>query len=79
MNDQMELTAEFVQIGKKYGFTIKPCGESQKLAATGADCSGCMTTKTYEDAIGSHLVAAIHQGHRGLDDSLPGVLLNDFS
>ncbi|MER1993581.1 MAG: DUF1848 domain-containing protein [Eubacteriales bacterium] len=40
----------FVEIGKQYGMTIRPCGEGNELASYGADCSGCMTKATYEQA-----------------------------
>ena len=53
---QIELTRAFVEIAARYGITVKPCGESRELAKTGADCSGCMTVKTFEQAIGHHLV-----------------------
>lgn len=56
MDDQMRLTAAFVDIGKQYGMTIKPCAESKALEAVGADCSGCMTVKTFEKAIGQNLI-----------------------
>ena len=35
--------------------TIKPCGENKSLEALGADCSGCMTVRTFETAIGQNL------------------------
>ena len=54
-SDQLRLTETFVEIGRKYGIRIKPCGENQRLETTGADCSGCMTVKTYETAIGQNL------------------------
>lgn len=53
--DQKILTAAFVEIGKQYGMVIKPCGESRSLEALGADCSGCMTIRTFETAIGQNL------------------------
>lgn len=52
---QLSLTEAFVQIGAEYGMTIKPCGESKILETVGADCSGCMTQKTFETAIGQNL------------------------
>ena len=55
LDDQLKLTEAFVRIGGKYGFTIKPCGESKELEAVGADCSGCMTIRTFETAIGQNL------------------------
>ena len=55
MDDQITLTKAFVEIGIEHGLTIKPCGESRRLEAYGADCSGCMTEKTFEDAIGQRL------------------------
>jgi hypothetical protein len=54
-NDQKAITSAFVEIGKKYDLTIKPCGESSSLAALGADCAGCMAVKTFETAIGQNL------------------------
>ena len=55
MKDQLTLTAAFVGIGKKHNMVIKPCGESRSLEALGADCSGCMTVRTFETAIGQNL------------------------
>ncbi|MCR5135866.1 MAG: DUF1848 domain-containing protein [Oscillospiraceae bacterium] len=57
MDDQVRLTASLVEIGRRYGMTIKPCGESKALEALGADCSGCMTVKTFETALGQNLNA----------------------
>ena len=45
----------FVEIGKQYGMTIRPCGEGNELASVGADCSGCMTIATYEQALHQRL------------------------
>ena len=41
----------FAGIAGRYGMTIKPCGEGDDLARFGADCSGCMTVRTYEQAL----------------------------
>jgi len=54
--DQIRLTKAFVEIGRQYDMTIKPCAESKSLEAVGADCSGCMTVKTFETAIGQNLI-----------------------
>ena len=56
MSAQLALTKAFVEIARKYDLTIKPCGESPALASVGADCSGCMTQKVFEDAIGQNLL-----------------------
>ncbi len=53
--DRIALGKEFIRIGKKYGMTIRPCAEGDELAAYGADCSGCMTVKTFETALHSKL------------------------
>ncbi len=45
----------FTEIASRYGMTVKPCGEGNELARFGADCSGCMTVQTYEQAIRRHL------------------------
>lgn len=52
---QMDLTASLVKIAARHGMIIKPCGEDKRLAITGADCSGCMTQKTFEKAIGQNI------------------------
>ena len=52
---QLHLTEAFVKIGRQYGITIKPCGENSALENVGADCSGCMTTRTFEAAIGQNM------------------------
>ncbi|MBR3242640.1 MAG: DUF1848 domain-containing protein [Parasporobacterium sp.] len=62
--DQKTITSSFVKIGKDYGLTIKPCGESPSFAALGADCSGCMTVKTFETAIGKNLVVPPNPNNR---------------
>ena len=55
MKDQLKLTSAFVEIGNRYGMTIRPCAESRELESVGADCSGCMTVRTFETAIGANL------------------------
>ena len=52
---QMDLTSSLVKIAARHGMIIKPCGEDRRLAITGADCSGCMTQKTFEMAIGQNM------------------------
>jgi len=53
---QLSMTKEIVQIASHYNMTVKPCGESSALASVGADCSGCMTQKVFEDAIEENLI-----------------------
>ena len=55
--DRLTLGKAFVEIGNRYGMTIRPCAEGNELAPYGADCSGCMTLAMYEDAIGQQLKA----------------------
>lgn len=50
-SDRIEIGKAFIEIAKKYGMTIKPCAEGKELEKFGADCSGCMTVKTYEKAL----------------------------
>ena len=52
---QLELTGQLVKIAARHGMVIKPCAESPVLETVGADCSGCMTVKTFEKAIGQNL------------------------
>ncbi len=53
--DRLTLGNAFIEIGKTYGMTIRPCAEGNDLEAFGADCSGCMTVQMYEQAIHCHL------------------------
>ena len=52
---QITLTQAFAEIAGKYEMTVKPCGESRQLEKAGADCSGCMTQKVFEAAVGQNL------------------------
>ena len=49
--DKLAIGKAFIETASRYGMTIKPCAEGTSLAAYGADCSGCMTVKTYETAL----------------------------
>lgn len=62
--ERMYLGKEIIRIGKKYGMTIKPCAEGDELAVYGADCSGCMTMKTYETALHCRLKTPKRPGAR---------------
>ncbi|MCR5137445.1 MAG: DUF1848 domain-containing protein [Oscillospiraceae bacterium] len=64
MEDQMNIVSSFVEIGREYGLTIKPCGESASLSALGADCSGCMTVETFEQALGQNLAPPPNPNNR---------------
>lgn len=44
-----------IDIAKQYDITIRPCAEGKELEPYGADCSGCMTVKTYEAALHANL------------------------
>lgn len=57
MKDKITLGKAFIEIGRRYGMTIKTCAEGDFLAQYGADCGGCMTLKTYETAVGARLNA----------------------
>ena len=61
---QLELTKTFVEIAREYGMVVKPCGESPDLATVGADCSGCMTQKVFESAIGENLILPPNPNNR---------------
>ena len=55
--ERLTLGKAFVEIGRQYGMTVRPCAEGDELAQFGADCSGCMTVKMYERAIHCRLKA----------------------
>ena len=64
MDDQLRLTAAFAEIGKQCDMVIKPCAESKSLEDVGADCSGCMTVKMFETAIGKNLKVPVNPLNR---------------
>lgn len=49
--DRLALGRAIIDIGERYGMTIRPCAEGEELAPYGADCSGCMTIAMYEQAL----------------------------
>ena len=53
--DRIALGKELIKIAKDCGMTVKPCAEGEELAQYGADCSGCMTIKTFETALQADL------------------------
>ena len=53
--DKLTIGKAFIEIAGKYGMTIRPCAEGTSLVQYGADCSGCMTVKTYETALHTNL------------------------
>lgn len=61
---QLKLTRVFVEIAAEHGMIIKPCGEDPRLASVGADCSGCMTQQTFEQAVGQNLILPPNPGNR---------------
>lgn len=62
--ERVALGRAFVEIGKKYGMTIRPCAEGTELARYGADCSGCMTQRTFETALHRRLRLPSQKGAR---------------
>ncbi len=55
--DRIFLGREFIRIARNYDMVIRPCAEGDELSEYGADCSGCMTLKTYETALHARLNA----------------------
>lgn len=53
--DRLTLGKTFIDIAGQYDITIRPCAEGNDLEMYGADCSGCMTVKTYETALHARL------------------------
>lgn len=49
------LGKEIIEIAKEYHITIRPCAEGKELEKYGADCSGCMTINTFEQALHANL------------------------
>lgn len=61
---RIRIGKRIIEIASSHGMTVKPCAEGTELAEYGADCGGCMTLKTYEDAIGKRLKAPKKKGAR---------------
>ena len=53
--DRLAIGKAFIEIAKQHNITIRPCAEGNDLEAYGADCSGCMTVKIFEKALGASL------------------------
>ncbi|MBR1684507.1 MAG: DUF1848 domain-containing protein [Clostridia bacterium] len=56
MEQRRILGEKMVKIARDCGMTLRPCAEGQWLGAYGADCSGCMTLKTFERALQTRLL-----------------------
>ena len=53
--DRLTIGKAFIDIAKQHDITIRPCAEGNDLEPYGADCSGCMTVKTFETALHTRL------------------------
>ena len=53
--DRILLGKEMIRIAKQYGMVLKTCAEGDELAPYGADCTGCMTVRTFETALHANL------------------------
>lgn len=54
--EQLQLTAQLVQIAARHGMRLFTCAEGDFLAQAGAETGGCMTIPMYERAIGQRLI-----------------------
>ncbi len=54
-NDRLTIGKAFIEIAGQYDITIRPCAEGRDLEPYGANCSGCMTVKTFEKALHARL------------------------
>ncbi len=64
IDDRIRLGKALIDIGRSHGMTIKPCAEGKDLEPYGADCSGCMTVKMFETAIGKNLKVPVNPLNR---------------
>ena len=62
--EKMIIGKEFAQIARKYDMVLRPCAEGDSLAVFGADCSGCMTKYTFENAIQNRLNVPANKSQR---------------
>lgn len=52
---RIKIGKAMIEIAGGYGMTVRPCAEGKELEEFGADCSGCMTVSTFENALHAHL------------------------
>ena len=64
MAARLRLGKFFAETAAKHNMALKPCAEGNYLAKYGADCSGCMTIRTFEKAIGEKLFVPKKSGGR---------------
>lgn len=64
MAARLRLGKFFAETAAKHNMALKPCAEGNYLAKYGADCSGCMTIRTFEKAIGEKLSVPKKSGGR---------------
>lgn len=62
--ERITLDKIFSEIGRRYNIIIKACAEGTELAPYGVDCSGCMTRRSFETAIGSNLIVPKKKSQR---------------
>lgn len=62
--DRIFLGKEMVRIAKQYGMVLRPCAEGDELAPYGADCSSCMTVRTFETALHANLDVPKRKGNQ---------------
>lgn len=62
--EKMTIGKEFVNIARKYDIVIRSCAEGDDLSVFGADCSGCMTKRIFEDAVHSRLDVPSNKSQR---------------
>lgn len=63
-SDRIMLGKAFAEIGRRYGITVKACGEGNELEPYGVDCGGCMTASVWEKAIGERLIIPKRKNQR---------------
>lgn len=62
--EQLLLGKRIIEIAANHGMKVKTCAEGNALAPYGADCSGCMSVREYERAIGKKLNVPKKKGAR---------------
>lgn len=68
MNDRHFLASHFVKIAKKYDIDIRTCLEGFSYEIYDIDCTGCMSQRVIEKAIGEELVVhKKNQARKGCD------------
>ncbi|BBF42715.1 hypothetical protein lbkm_1399 [Lachnospiraceae bacterium KM106-2] len=75
-SEREQIGQAFVEIGRRYGITIRSCCEGTELQPYGVDTTGCMTKEVLERAVGASLI--VPKSKKGAREGCDCLLGNDI-